>query len=405
MKTKILALPLIFALGGCSTMMGGRSETAPTASSLDEMAQVSVATTSEPGTKPAARTRLVATDSALVRLPEGAGSAKKVRETRHPNGYSQTIALDSDANIAESHVDLAIQTGRTVASNDKAPVWKPGEGGIRDELNRQFPHMRMQVVANETYENQYGRFGVAIGRAGSALRCVYAWQYVDNARSAFDNGQKIVLEGAQTAPATLRVKLCRNDATVDELVAYVKKMQISVPENYGSFETVAEAPSPVQAVVRVAAAEPKRKVARVSVVHRQRAAPVARAVEQAEQPPVNYQPQNAGPRFMAPVESQPGSAPAAAYSPPVLNGSLPPQAYHGPGYGGANSGGAASGGGNGGGVYHAPAATPNNNPYPRSSRLPVDRNPVGSIRKPAENGGGSGAPRVAPLRTIADRPD
>jgi len=274
-----------------------------------------------------ARPRLIAIDSALAQLPEGAGMPKSVRERRHPNGYSQEIILNSDVPSAESRIEVAIQDGKTMVASEKAPVWKPGEAGIRDELTRHFPDMRMQVVVNGGHENKYGRFGVAIGRKGAALRCIYAWQYIDDARKSFAEGQRIRLVDASAAPAALRIKLCRADTTIDDLIAQVCALNILVPNTYAIDEPVqaTEAVIPHHVTAKRATKPRQRQVAKNSGARE----PI-HASDFSTSPA--YPASSDGRRFMAPVETAQanGAQPVVTRNGASLDPNLPPQAYRGP---------------------------------------------------------------------------
>jgi hypothetical protein len=237
MTTKPYLLPPLLALlAGCNT-------SASNGPSLDMMAESAAPVALARAAPP----RAADVGSALAHLPEGAGAVEAVRERYYPNGYSQDIALASDAPGAMSHIAIAIQNGRALASNEKVPVWKPGEAGVKQELAREFPNLPMRVVVNGGYENRYGRFGVAIGRAGDALRCIYAWQYIDDARRSFGHGARIPLAGASAAPAAVRIKLCRADATVDALVADVKALSVDIPEDFAASPPVALRVAPARA--------------------------------------------------------------------------------------------------------------------------------------------------------------
>jgi hypothetical protein len=341
----LLVLPLLAATAACNT---GASN----GPSLDMMAQAQ-APASVAATR-ATPPRATDVDNALARLPEGAGAVKAVRERNYPNGTSQDIALESDAPGALNHVAVAIQSGRALASKEKVPVWKPGEAGVKEELAREFSGLPMRVVVNGGYENRYGRFGVAIGRDGDALRCIYAWQYIEDARRAFGHGQRIQLSGAETAPAALRVKLCRADSTVDELVAHVKALVVDIPESYASAPPVTlripteRAPRAHASRAHYARRAPRTEPDPAPGVYpappgygATPVAPPAYApayggqlqpprVQPPQFQPGQVQPPVAagGPRYLAPV---PGGAGGGMAPNAGLNPSLPPQAYRGPG--------------------------------------------------------------------------
>ncbi len=355
MKKIAFLLPLVLAAGGCN----GRGDSA--APNLEMMAQASAPVYSDHYD---ARPRQITLDSAMAHLPEVAGLPKLARDRHHPNGYWQEIILASDVASVESKIDIAIQYGAPLASFDKAPVWKPGEAGIHEELARFFPNMRMQVVANGGYENRYGRFGLALGRQGESLRCIFAWQYVEDAREAFTGGRRIQLVGATAAPAALRIRLCRADATIDDLVGYVRQLAVAIPEDFAAAQEIA-APAPRAAVAAQAPKRPRRRahsvLARSWPASPQAAAQVAVAPGYAAAAPDPYAPGAGGLRYMAPVTVlAPSAGPAASAG---LNPSLPPQAYRGPVA--PNHQG-------------APAA-PTQYPYQRSSRLPTDPTPTGAI--------------------------
>ncbi|MCW2272718.1 hypothetical protein GJ654_01330 [Rhodoblastus acidophilus] len=384
MKANLVLLPpLMAALAGCNASSGP---------SLDMMAQAAAPAAVTHATPP----RAASVDSALARLPEGAGAIKAVRERYYPNGYGQDIVLASDAPGASSHVAVSIQNGPARVSGEKAPVWKPGEAGIKDELAREFSGLPMRVVVNGGYENRYGRFGVAVGRDGEALRCIYAWQYVDDARRSFGHGARIPQAGAEAAPAVVRIKLCRSDLTVDELVAQVKALEIDVPEDFAS-APVALRIAPAQAPRLRVARKPAQSVVARRPVRPAQEAPLQESAYQGYPAPYPAQPTPLYAQApMAPSAAQPvyTATPAAAGAPrylaPVpptvvgtgaanLNPSLPPQAYRGP----------ASRGGTG------DAGPPTQNPYRRDGARTYDGAPVSAIapvRAAAE-----GAPRVLPL--------
>jgi hypothetical protein len=379
MKKILLLLPFVLAVGGCN----GRGESA--APNLDMMALAST-----PASRASfdMRPRSIAVDSALAHLPEGAGAPRLARDRRYPNGYWQEVILASDVATAESQIAVAIQTGGPLASSDKVPVWKPGEAGIRDELARTFPNMAMQVVANGAYANQYGRFGLAMGRRGESLRCVYAWQYIADARQSFAGGAHIPQDGASPAPAALRIKLCRADATIDELVGYVRELSVVIPDNFGAAEEIATSERHRYA----AAPAPKKRKPANRELARARLAPDYGAAQPAyvAAAPAPYAPAAyggapsapaaEGPRYLAPVNAPVVAAPSRTAG-SGLNPDLPPQAYRGPGAAGSAGATAAS------------------NSYQRSSSLPADRTPTVVI------GDNSGAPRVTSLNSLADRPN
>ena len=318
MKKILLALPLLLSVAACNGREGGDHP------SLDMMAEANIPTKT---VKSDARPRNIAVESAMAQLPEGAGVPKLVRERRHLNGYSQEIVLVSDDASAESRIEIAVQDGKPVVGSEKAPVWKPGEAGIRDELTHHFPDMRMQVVVNGGYENKYGSFGAAIGRKGDALRCIYAWQYVADARKTFDEGQRIRSADAVAAPAALRIKLCRADTTIDDLIAYVRALNVVIPSAYAAEE-------PTQAAEAVI---PHRILAKRALKPRHRRFVMNSGAREPMRSPdssttFTYPASSDGRRFMAPIQLAPANAskPILSFNSSSLDPNLPPQAYRGP---------------------------------------------------------------------------
>ena len=89
---------------------------------------------------------------------------------------------------------------------------KPTQEGIRLELSERFPQRAMQVVARPM-RNVYGPFGLAIGRGAGEARCIYAWQWIDDAgdlrssRASVFKKLGVVTGGARARIVRLRV--CR----------------------------------------------------------------------------------------------------------------------------------------------------------------------------------------------------
>lgn len=317
----------------------------------------------------------VAADSSFVRLPSGAGRILTVRERRYVNGASQQIVLDGENQKGmENRIDISVQTQAEGGRYDLyVPISPPTESGIMGELSDRFPGMSMQIT-ERNMNNSYGPFGLAIGRSG-VMRCIYAWQWISDLNS-IRPGQVSLLSrlslsgGTGSAPANIRVRICRKDATVDQLAVYVTQMVIGTVQTLNRLLAQGGPADPGSADRRVAFSTPANRTASLEA-ELGTPAPVAKEaprprqqtrvatrrarpkVEVAEQPQQQAQPvlqaipayqQNvSGPRYLAPVAgSNTGyrapTAPAQAspyMTPPPptgsrLDSSLPAAAYQGP---------------------------------------------------------------------------
>jgi hypothetical protein len=154
---------------------------------------------------------------AFATLPPEAGRIVRVSHKRSVEGLRQEIFYDQSApGLEASGIDLRIRTSNTVALDEPLRIAKPTEAGIRSELSSQFPKMTMQVV-DRPRSNGYGPYGLAVGRWANGTRCIYAWQWIDNLKSSLSG------EGG---PASVRVRLCRKDVTLDQLASNVDRLQI-----------------------------------------------------------------------------------------------------------------------------------------------------------------------------------
>ena len=180
----------------------------------------------------------VGLSAAFVRLPSGAGQIVSVRERRYVNGASQQIILDGESvKGMENRIDISVQTQAEGGRGDiYVPISPPSESGINAEIADRFPNVSMQVT-ERPLANSYGPYGLAIGRLGNGARCVYAWQWIDDLNSARP-GQVNLLQrlsmtsGTASAPASIRVRVCRKDVSVDQLAGYITQMVI------GSAQTI-----------------------------------------------------------------------------------------------------------------------------------------------------------------------
>jgi hypothetical protein len=327
--------------------------------------------------------------AAIVELPAGAGMADQVRERIYGNGAYQQIRLDGPAPHGANIIEAAVQTDATPVRRDLAvPLAKPSEGGIRSEILARFPDLRMQIVG-KPMENGFGPFGLAIGRYADGTRCIYAWQWIDDFRET-SRGQSSFSRLADAwskksgTPASVRIRICRPDSSVDELASFVQGLNMGDAGNLervrsarnivdptiisssvgrdsgpvvvggtygaadGSLESalgpeVTRQPARPASAPRAIARAPQAAPAKHVAARRAPAAPVEKMVrakapaKSATKPDDGSITPYSGP-YLAPVAGaggvpmiapQPGLA-APAYRSSALDAGLPPQAYRGP---------------------------------------------------------------------------
>lgn len=370
MRSPVLLLPVLAALAGCAS-------DAPTA------AFVSRVDTSSPETTP-----VTGADASmmLVQMPQPGGLVTKVREKSYANGISQQAILGGEVSgLGENHLEIYVQTSASNGAAGLLNIGPPSEAGMKREILARYPKVPMRIVT-QPRQNSLGVFGLAIGRANNGARCIFAWQWVDDIRRGANQDSGFSIMGrrfggssnvAGAAPASIRVHLCRKDATVDDLAATVEGMTLASPAivqnalnparrieatapvrdagpNRGATVIASSAPAGSlesalgpQKQTQVASDErPKRK--HVTKVARRKAAPAPQDGEEGvvvarRQAPVEAQPEPVyagGPRYLAPVAGMPASAPAVYGTPaPIasaapttagLDPSLPAAAYRGP---------------------------------------------------------------------------
>ncbi|QGM47634.1 cellulose biosynthesis protein BcsN [Methylocystis heyeri] len=314
----------------------------------------------------------VASNFELV-MPAEMGRPLSLSEKPYVDGWRQSVSLDTKK-IAGDWNDLSIDIrfeNVMTRSGPRIPMGPPTQDGIKREILGRFPGLPMRVVGRRM-TNAMGPFGLAIGAAGR-LRCAFAWQWVDDLRSARAAEVGGLLTSRAT-PASIRMRICRTGVTVDQLASWFELLNLADPSVLDRIEaewkqtvavSVAEAPvtifgpspspgqtaaaeivggssleaslvsAPAYAPTHVAhAGRPRRHYAAVS--RRRRAAerkqedayPAATAV------PPSYSSQPQGGRYLAPVDGaaqngapQPGGGGSRQTR---FDSSLPPQALRGP---------------------------------------------------------------------------
>ena len=304
----------------------------------------------------------------LLELPAEMGTVQQVREHSYVNAYRQEISLRGGEH-GENVVEVTV--GAPAGGVGSLQVGRPSEGGVRGEIIARFHDIPMRIVTSPL-GNAAGPFGLAIGKSADGTRCVFAWQWIDDVRAQNGGGGSGIASmlASAAAPASVRVRLCRKNATVDELANLVQQIRpvggsavdralasgarrpaavaMGAPVSSLLVADAARADTvPVGATLesalggssdqKAALAAPKPGVARASRPRRARHARAAPAVAAMETvvPPAPYA--NA-PRYMAPVPGAAASqAPGAGYGAPAgaaFNPQLPAVAYRGPQRGG-----------------------------------------------------------------------
>jgi hypothetical protein len=378
-----LALPFVLPLAGCA---GPEVDYLPTGSVDRPLAPpaplkpVVAAPLAPVVVAPAAEEGFA---DALMMLPPEAGAVMRVRERHFANGTRQDIVLRGDQ-YGENVIEVSVRTQDAVQGTGPGllQMGPPSERGVRGEIIGRFPNMSMHIVTRPL-SNALGPFGVAVGRRGDGARCAFAWQWIEDAREVWPArgggfGRMGALFAANT-PASVRIRLCRTDATVDQLVSAIEGLATGTGESLqrivqmdrrnfvgepGGYAPLAPEGRPVADLMPVgrtlesalgpppsasvaAAPRPSRVGAKPAPRAKPkpqprpqpvRAArkPAEREPERASEPPAPPAPlwgqgQPTGPRYMAPVAAAPGGAAAPSVAAPArLNPHLPAQAYRGP---------------------------------------------------------------------------
>lgn len=269
----------------------------------------------------------VPADNAFIRLSPAAGAVREVREQTYANGVSQRIMLAGDA---ANRMDVSIRVdGARQAATGIIPMQKPTQEGIRLELAERFPSVQMQVVARPM-RNTYGPFGLAIGRGAGETRCIYAWQWIDDAGDLRSSNASVFKKlGAVTgnaAPASLRLRLCREGVTVDHLASAMSGIVVSRSakalaneplaraEGHATRSLESEIAPPPSAAPLVAAVAPQKPRARPAKPKDETAR--APSAPRRAPPAPTYMPDHGhGPRYLAPVGPAQPTAPQGMPSP------------------------------------------------------------------------------------------
>lgn len=308
----------------------------------------------------------------VLSLPVEAGGVLRVREQHFRNGTRQEIVL-AGASSGENVLEVSVRTsGGDEAPHGMLQMGKPSQRGIAMETAARFRGVPMMVVT-KPMSNAFGPFGLAVGRRENGERCVFAWQWIDDIRGE-SGGLGALMSGA--APASVRLRMCRNNMTLDEIAALMEGLRrgdragidrlvrmdrrrldgrgpmvaAAAPQAFvapmaATLESAVPKPAPVVVpqVVAQPAPPPRprptvatrpRETARARPARTPAPAPAAAksAASVAQAPTWSVAaPVPAGPRYMAPVGADVTSSARPAPPRIGLSGGLPARAYLGPG--------------------------------------------------------------------------
>ena len=269
----------------------------------------------------------------IVALPAEAASYGAVRSRDYADGYRQDIALGgARVPMASNGMTVLVRTDARDTLDERVPLVRPTEGAVRSEIGAAFPHIAMQIVDRER-SNDYGPYGLALGRVGAYTRCLYMWQWIDSNRLPRDAGM--------VGPMSVRVHLCRAGTSFDEMAAYADHLVIGPQETVvasgdegrvlpPSDEPLAARPMPPHRAARRHVAEHRHR--RPTAVARRDSGPIYEPSDDVVAPA----PASEGPRYLTSAAAPAGTARApmpvvaAASAAPRLGGDLPPEAFAGP---------------------------------------------------------------------------
>lgn len=239
--------------------------------------------------------------AALLHLPDGRDRPVTLRERRQARTVVQEIELPARGGSGRNLLTIAVHGE---AAQPGLYPGKPSEAGIKAEIAAAFPGRTLRIVP-QPRRNAYGPYGLAVSAGADGQRCVYAWQWLDR-----DDKRAAEALGEATS---WRARICRRRESLDEIAAALDQITLGArPDLVAEPEPVRPAPAKV---VRKRPAQPA--VARPRAPERQ---PVAALPA--------FTP--GGQRYLAEVPAGLRLPAGANGVQPVLDQSLPAEAYRGP---------------------------------------------------------------------------
>jgi hypothetical protein len=268
-------------------------------------------TAAGPSTRPGWMASYASADHAqvpLARLPDAAGKVRKVWQHLYSNGLRQTISLESRLSPSlTSAIEIEVQAADQRTLDDPLRVEKPTEASVRSQIGATFPALPMHIVT-EPRGNRYGPYGLAVGKSGDGVRCIFAWQWIDRNTAV----ERIQIDAA----VAWRIHLCDKDTTLDQLAGHVDALQIRA-EGFGEAGPAS-------------AADTSRPSKAASLAIRRKSA--ARYSRPSKPPGGIISPAAGATAYLAPLpEAAPNAAsPQAGIHAAALDPTLPPEAFRGP---------------------------------------------------------------------------
>lgn len=164
---------------------------------------------------------------AVLTLPSEAMRGGKLREKQYTNGWRQSIALGGGNDLTVEMAAEVATAAQTTYKPNMLRLYKPTAEGIRREILSRFKGVPMRIVGRPM-SNALGQYGVAVGAGAGGIRCVFAWQWVDNLAAAA-RGERGTYFDSGELPASIRMRLCRAGVTADQLADWYSGLQISDP--------------------------------------------------------------------------------------------------------------------------------------------------------------------------------
>ncbi len=164
----------------------------------------------------------VAPGAALAALPREAGAVVSVVQTRRTDGIDQKITLVGDSGSRGDNV-IDVTTRRR---NRNTPVTHVDETAIQAEMAERLPGVAMSMTTRVVVSAS-GPIGVATGRPGPGAACLYAWSTggADRSRGAVMT-RALGIDGAEGDDLQVRVRLCRQGASEEQLIALAEGLRI-----------------------------------------------------------------------------------------------------------------------------------------------------------------------------------
>ena len=194
------SIVIALVLGGCSNSSPNawRIASSESSSSLDAQYQ-----------------RSLQTSSYRAVLPAEAGSTMLIGTYRQGRSIVRKESIISEQGARNENM-ISVVAGPTHETN-LGNLQKPSEQEIQRDLRQKFSGVPMRVI-RQPRSNHYGLFGLAVGYSQGTGRCIYTWQWIDEFLPGSSAQDRMA--------ASVRMHLCRHDASLEQLASYFEKIRI-----------------------------------------------------------------------------------------------------------------------------------------------------------------------------------